>query len=113
MSTPEWPVPYYQRAFRHPPAPENTLGNLSHFNVPLSDFHVIMAKEALKSAGYGYVVETVENHYDMDTYITEFKDSSLYSAAYVDDMLGSLNLAYEQNVRLLHDYDLADCLVEK
>ena len=95
MSTPEWPVPYYQRIFRHPPSLEKRLGNLSHFCVPVHDFHAILAKEVLKSSGQGYIVEALENHFDIDTYCTAFKDSSLFSRAYVDDMLDCLGVAFE------------------
>ena len=110
MSTPEWPVPYYQRAFRHPAHLEKDLGNLHYFCVPVHDFHVVLAKETLKSSGQGYVVEAIENHYDLENYITSFKDSSNFSKAYVDDMLDSLGVAYEQNVRLLNEFDLSDAL---
>ena len=95
MSTPEWPVPYYQRQFRHPPSLEHREGNLNHFCVPVHDFHVIMAKEALKSSNQGYIVEAIENHFDLDTYATSFKDSSLFSQAYVDDALDCLGIAFE------------------
>jgi hypothetical protein len=69
-----------------------------------------MAKEVLKSMKLGYVVEAIENHYDLATYKTQFKDSSLFSKAYADDMLDCLGVAFEQNVRLLNEFDLADCL---
>ena len=95
MSTPEWPVPYYQRIFRHPPSLEKRDGNLNHFLVPVHDFHVIIAKELLKAAGKGYIVEAVENHFELDKYNTQFKDSSLFSKAYVDDMLDCLGVAFE------------------
>lgn len=110
MSTPEWPVPYYQRAFRNPPSLDTRVGNLNHFLVPVHDFHVIMAKEFLKMKGKGYIVEAVENHMDIDTYATSFKDSALFSKAYVDDMLDCLGIAFEQNYRLLNEHDLSDCL---
>ena len=110
VSTPEWPVPYWQRIFRHPASLEKRVGNLDHFLVPLHDFHAILAKEWLKSIDQGYVVEAIENHYDIDSYTTGFKDSSTFSKAYVDDMLDCLNVAFEQNNKLLNDYDLADCL---
>lgn len=110
MSTPEWPVPYYQRAFRHPPSLEQRNGNLNHFCVPLHDFHAVLAKEFLKSMKKGYIVEAIENHFDIESYKTAFKDSSLFSKAYVDDMLDALPVAFEQNVKLLSEYDLADCL---
>lgn len=95
MSTPEWPVPYYQRVFRHPPSLEKREGNLNHFLVPVHDYHVIIAKEMLKSNNMGYIVEALENHFDIDSYITAFKDSSLFSKAYVDDMLDCLGVAFE------------------
>ena len=110
MSTPEWPVPYYQRAFRHPPSLEKYMGNIDYFCVPLHDFDVVQAKEMLKSSKLGYVVEAIENHFDLDTYKTEFKDCSLFCKAYVDDMLDALPVAFEQNKKLLKEFDLADCL---
>ena len=110
MSTPEWPVPYYQRAFRHPASLEKREGNLNYFLVPVHDFHAILAKECLKSMKLGYIVEAIENHYDLATYKTQFKDSSLFSKAYVDDMLDCLSVAFEQNVRILSEHDLGDCL---
>ena len=69
-----------------------------------------MAKETLKSMKLGYIVEAIENHYDLQTYKTQFKDSSLFSKALVDDMLDCLGVAFEQNNRLLNEFDLADCL---
>ena len=108
MSTPTWPVPYYQRAFRHPATLSKRNGDLSYFNVPLSDPHALLAKEMLKLEGKGYVVEAIEQHYDIPNYLTSFKDSSEFSNAYVDDLLDCLGVANEQNVRLLKDHDLSD-----
>ena len=95
MSTPEWPVPYYQRVFRHPASLERTIGNLDEVLQEIDDSHVIIAKEQLKSEGKGYIVEAIENHYEMKDYITSFKDSSKFSAAYVDDMLDCLSVAWD------------------
>ena len=78
--------------------------------VPLHDFHVIAAKELLKTAGQGYVVEAIENHYDIHNYRTSFKDSTLFSRAYLEDLAECMNVATEQNVRILADNDLGDCL---
>ena len=108
MSTPTWPVPYYQRAFRHPANLDRADGDLDHFCVPLHDTHAIVAKELLKLNGQGYVVEAIENHYDIDSYLTSFKDSSLFSKAYVDDLLDCLGVAQEQNNQLLAEHDLHD-----
>lgn len=75
MSTPTWPVPYYQRAFRHPANLDRPDGDISYFNVELDDTHVLVAKEMLKVHGKGYVVEAIEQHYDLNSYKTIFADS--------------------------------------
>ena len=108
MSTPQWPVPYYQRAFRHPARLDENEGDLGYFLVELNDSHVIMAKELLKLQGKGYVVEAIENHYDIKTYRTKFEDSTLFSQAYTDDLLDCLGTAREQDVKLLNEHDFSD-----
>ena len=79
MSTPTWPVPYYQRAFRHPARLDEYDGNIGYIGVPVNDGHVMIAKEFLKLEGKGYVVEAVEQHYDIDDYCTGFEDSKQFS----------------------------------
>merc|ERR1712226_484880 len=106
MATPTWPVPYYQRAFRHPAALDKPDGDLTYLAVGLNDAHVLVAKELLKMQGKGHVVEAIEQHYDVQSYLTEFEDSKLFSAAYVDDLLDCLGVAHEQNVRILNENDL-------
>ena len=108
MSTPQWPVPYYQRAFRHPANLDRARGDLGYFLVGVNDQHVMIAKELLKLEGKGYVVEAVEQHYDIDNYMTGFEDSNQFSKAYVDDLLDCLGAAREQDVKLLADHDLND-----
>ena len=76
MSTPQWPVPYYQRAYRHPARLDKDEGDLGYFLMAVNDTHVMMAKEMLKLEGKGYVVEAVEQHYDIDGYVTRFSDSA-------------------------------------
>ena len=51
MSTPEWPVPYYQRAFRHPAALDKYNGCITYIAAPLDDNHVLFGKEVLKDLG--------------------------------------------------------------
>ena len=108
MSTPQWPVPYYQRAFRHRARLDRREGNLGYFVTEIHDSHVLLAKEALKIEGKGYVVEAIEQHYDIDSYKTKFADSTLFSQAYTDDLLECLGTAREQDVKLLADNDLND-----
>ncbi len=78
--------------------------------MPIHDGDVMVAKELLKTQGLGHIVETVENHYDIETYRMKFGDSADFCMAYVDDMLDALGVAHEQNVRILAQHDLADCL---
>ena len=108
MATPTWPVPYYQRAFRHPAHLEKPDGVLDHFCVPLHDSDAVLAKELLKLEGKGYVVEAIEQHYDLDTYLTAFNDCNQFAEAYTDDLLDCLGVAHEQNVRLLKEHDFGD-----
>ena len=68
----------------------------------------MIAKELLKLEGKGYVVEAIEQHYELTTYLTSFRDSARFSAAYVDDLLDCLNVAQEQNAKILHENDLND-----
>ena len=79
MSTPTWPVPYYQRAYRHPARLDKYDGNIGYVGVSVNDGHVMIAKELLKLEGKGYVVEAVEQHYDIDNYCTGFEDSKQFS----------------------------------
>ena len=111
MSTPTWPVPYYQRLMRHPVnSGDIDKGNLSYVCEDVSDLHVIMAKENLKETGLGYVVEAIENHADTNTFCTSFSDSGPFSRAYTEDMLDCLSVAFEQHKRAMTEVDLADAL---
>ena len=108
MATPQWPVPYYQRAFRHPARLDQNEGDLGYVMVGLDDSHVMIAKELLKLEGKGYVVEAIEQHYDIKSYKTRFTDSSMFSKAYTDDLLDCLGAAREQDVKLLNENDFSD-----
>ena len=110
MSTPTWPVPYYQRAFRHPANLDKPDGDISLIAKPLDAGDALVAKEVLKLQGNGYVVEAIEQHYALDSYLTSFGDSQQFSEAYVDDLLDCLGVAHEQNTRILAEHDLADAL---
>ena len=108
MSTPTWPVPYYDRAFRHPANLGSDKGDLSNITVSLNDGHVILAKELLKLEGNGHIVEAVEQHFKIRNYMTSFENSKQFTEAYVDDLLDCLGVAHEQNTRLLSEHDLSD-----
>ena len=113
MSTPEWPVPYWQRIYRSDPVPHDAdTYDISKPVEYIDDRHVIIAKEWLKSTGQGYVVEAVENHFNIKSYVTSFEDSSKFTEAYVDDLLDSIDVVHRQNSKLLNNYDLSECLHE-
>ena len=76
--------------------------------VNVDDTHVMIAKELLKLEGKGYVVEAVEQHYDIDNYMTKFEDSTQFSHAYTDDLLDCMGTAREQDVKLLTENDFSD-----
>ena len=109
MSTPTWPVPYYQRIMRHPVNSGDIYkGDLSYVAEEIDDSHAIIAKERLREKGLGYVVEAIENHADTTTYCTSFADSTMFTKAYTEDLLDCLSVAFEQNQRVLKEHDLAD-----
>ena len=111
MSTPTWPVPYYQRLMRHPVNSGDIYkGDLSYVKEDINDLHVILAKQNLMAQGLGYVVEAVENHADTNTYCTSFSDSGQFSRAYAEDLLDSLSVGFDQHRRVMNDIDLADAL---
>lgn len=86
-------------------------GTLSTVAEPLTDIHAIFAKQYLRQAGLGHVVEAVENHADTTTYCTSFQDSTKFSNAYTEDLLDCLDVAFNQSKRVLNDIDLADTLL--
>lgn len=108
MSTPTWPVPYYDRAFRHPTNLDEHKGDIGYVAVKIHDTHVMIAKEMLKLQGKGHVVEAVEQHFKIKNYLTSFENSKQFCEAYTDDLLDCLGVAHEQNVKLLNEHDFAD-----
>ena len=112
MSTPTWPVPYYQRVMKHAVnSGDIDKGNLSYVGVEIGDIHALLAKQALRAKGQGYIVEAVENHADTTTYATKFENSMKFSNAYTEDLLDCLDVAFNQSKRVLNDIDLSDTLL--
>lgn len=108
MSTPQWPVPYYQRAFKDAQNVDKIEGDFECVMSKADDCNVILAKEKLLMEGKGYVVEAIEQHYDITSYITFFESSEKFSAAYTDDLLDCLGVAQAENARLLTENDFSD-----
>ena len=62
MSTPEFPVPYYQRIMRNPPAIENITIDLSAIIEPVNEGTVIRTKSTLADSPEGLkVIDYIEN----------------------------------------------------
>ena len=104
MSTPEWPVPYWQRSFKEDAAPhEGDSWDPSAFASSVNDRHVIMAKEYLKMYDMGYVVEAVENHMDLGKPAVEgvgkynYFDSEIYIWEVIVFCIYSYDLGYSSS----------------
>lgn len=81
---------------------------MGYFLVEVDDTHAMIAKELLKLEGKGYVVEAIEQHYDITNYRTKFGDCTQFCRAYTDDLLDCLGTAREQDVKLLAENDFND-----
>ena len=111
MSTPEFPVPYYQRIMRNPPAIENITIDLSAIIEPVNEGTVIRTKSTLADSPEGLkVIDYIENHMKLDSYITCINSSAEQCHIYSDDLIHYLDSAHEENCRILKACDLAECL---
>jgi hypothetical protein len=111
ISTPEFPVPYYQRISRAAPAPEQITIDLLTILEPPNDATVIRTKKELAQSAEGLkVIEFIENHNQSNSYITSVKSVGEQSNIYADDLVHYLDSAHEENCKILSSVDLADCL---
>lgn len=111
VSTPEFPVPYYQRIIRNPPATEAVTINIDTILEPPNDGTVVRVKHDLAQTAEGLqILDYVENHLKTNTYITHISSIAEQCNVYADDLIHYLDSAHEENVRILKNVDLADCL---
>jgi len=111
MSTPEFPVPYYQRIMRNPPAIENVTINISAILEPVNEGTVVRTKNVLSGSAEGLkILDYVENHMKLDSYITCVTSPAEQCHIYSDDLIHYLDSAHEENCRILKTCDLSDCL---
>jgi hypothetical protein len=111
ISTPEFPVPYYQRLMRHPPSPENMTIDLSTVNELPNDGTVIRVRESLRQTPHGLkILNYVENHVKLQSFITICTSVTEQCNIYADDLMHYLDATHEENVRILKSVDLADAL---
>lgn len=111
ISTPEFPVPYYQRIMRAPAAPERVSLNLMDINSPVDDVYVIKTKEKLAKCPEGLkVLDFVENKVHLKSYETKIESVSTQANIYADDLINYIDAAHEENNKILKQVSLADCL---
>jgi hypothetical protein len=111
VSTPEFPVPYYQRIIRNPPATEAVTISLDTFLEPPTDNTVVRVKHDLAQTAEGLqIIDYVENHLKVKSYVTYVSSIAEQCNIYADDLIHYLDSAHEENVRILKNVDLADCL---
>lgn len=111
ISTPEFPVPYYQRIMRHPPSPESMTIDLSTVNELPNEGTVIRVRENLRQTPHGLkILNYVENHVKLPSFITYCQSITEQCNIYADDLMHYLDATHEENVRILKTVDLADAL---
>ncbi len=111
ISTPEFPVPYYQRIKRELAAPERVSLNLMDINSPVDDVYVIRTKEKLAKTSEGLkVLDFVENKLHLKSYETKIESVSTQANIYADDLINYIDAAHEENNKILKQVSLADCL---
>ena len=110
ISTPEFPVPYYQRIMRNPPAVEAVTIDIDTILEPPNDGTVVRVKHDLAKTAEGLqIIDYVENHLKVKSYVTHISSISEQCNVYADDLVHYLDSAHEENVRILKSVDLADC----
>jgi hypothetical protein len=111
ISTPEFPVPYYQRIIRNPAAGEQVTIDLNSLLDPMNDSTVIRVKHDLAKSSEGLkILEYVENHMQSKSYETSVTSVAEQCNIYSEDLIHYLDCAHEENCRILKSCDLADCL---
>ena len=111
ISTPEFPVPYYQRITRALPSSEQQTLNLLNLKSETDENVVIKTKEQLSKTSEGLkVLEFVENKMALKSYSTNVQSVSTQAEIYTEDLINYMDSAHDENHRILNSVDLGDCL---
>jgi hypothetical protein len=109
VSTPEFPVPYYQRIMRAPPSTEQVTIDLTTLLESPNEGTVIRVKHDLAQSSEGLkVLEYVENHMKGTSYVSHIQSIANQCNIYSDDLIHYLDCTHEENCRILKSCDLAD-----
>ena len=111
ISTPEFPVPYYQRITRALPSSEQQTLNMLNLNSNCDDNVVIKTKEELSKSAEGLkVLEFVENKMALTSYTTKVESVATQAEIYTEDLINYMDSAHDENHRILGTVNLGDCL---
>ena len=109
ISTPEFPVPYYQRIRRAPASPEAVTFDLGDLTLHVNNDVVALTKEELSKTAEGLrVIEFVENKMKLKNYATFVSSVNTQASIYADDLVNYMDAAHEENVRILNEVKLSD-----
>ena len=109
ISTPTFPVPYYQRIYRNPPSPEEVTIDLLNQMETIDDGTVIRLRHDLAKTSEGQkIVEFMDKYYESHTLETQIDSPSIQCSIYQEDLTHYLDCAHEENIRILKECDLAD-----
>merc|ERR1711884_474077 len=101
MSTPTWPVPYYQRLIHSAPlSVEDADMGMSNIAGQADWVHAETAKKVLNMTASGRdVVQHVENNMAIDSYVVYQNDTGNMAQAYCADLSKYLDAANKENKR--------------
>ena len=76
MTTPQWPIPYYQRHFKAYPIRERKLANFGMLDNAISERHWHVARHHLKATAAGReTLDHVENNLQLTSELTRLRPS--------------------------------------
>jgi hypothetical protein len=111
VSTPEFPVPYYQRLTRALPSTEQVTIDLQTVLEPVNDGTVIRVRHELAQSSEGLrVLDYADNRMKVSNYETKIDSVAKQCDIYSEELILFLDAAHEENCRILKSCDLADCL---
>jgi hypothetical protein len=103
MSTPTWPVPYWNRQGRVTPVMERKRDeDITNNGRPINWLDVHDARAGLKMSVKGREsLEYMENHAKITDFVVWQKDSGSMAKAYAADLVNYLDVANKENKRIL------------
>jgi hypothetical protein len=103
MSTPTWPVPYWNRQGRVTPVMERKRDeDITNNGRPINWLDVHDARAGLRMSVKGREsLEYMENHAKITDFVVWQKDSGSMAKAYAADLVNYLDVANKENKRIL------------